>query len=72
MAKKYWKLIPRMEGFIVSDGQPNAKSMEGMPVWNLSELELDSETGIVVCVDKKFQYQIQSILDKKGSHYICI
>lgn len=72
MAKKYWKMIPHVMGFIVSDGQTNARSMEDLPIWNLSEVEFDDETGVIVCVDKKYQFQIITMLEEKESHYICI
>ncbi len=73
MAKQYRNMIPAVQGYIVSDGQPITESMDGLPVLHLSKLEFDEETGVVVCVEQKLQEQITPMLDARGLRdYICI
>lgn len=73
MAKQYRSMIPAVWGYIVSDGQPITESADGLPVFHLSELEFDEETGVVVCVEQRLQVQITPLLDARGFRdYICI
>lgn len=72
MAKTYKNIIPHVEGFIVSDGQPNCKMLDNIPVYYLSEVQVNDEVGVIVCVDRKIQSTIETILNDKGINYICI
>ncbi len=72
MAKTYKNIIPHIEGFIVTDGQPNRRMLDNIPVYYLSEVQFNDEVGVIVCVDRKIQSTIETILYDKGINYICI
>lgn len=71
-AKQYEKLIPDIEAYIVSDGQPRNKREDGKPVLFLSEIVEDEDLGIVVCLNEKNQEQVIPLLKRRKFSYICI
>ncbi len=73
MAEQYKDLVPQIDGYIVSDGQPNERNKEGIPILYLSEIAVDKDVGVIVCVSEKLQGQIIAQLKRKGiNNYICI
>lgn len=73
MAQNYKKMIPAINGYIVSDGQENPRKVDGIYVFYLSELCVEENIGIVVCVSEKYQEEIVLLLKAKGfKNYICI
>lgn len=73
MARAYSSILPRVEGFVVSDGRSRAESLEGLPVRYLSEIADPQSYGLVLCMDEKNQAQVVSELQKRGiENYIGI
>ncbi len=73
MAEQYKDMVSHIDGFIVSDGQPNERSKEGIPILYLSEIVVENDIGVIVCVSEKLQGQIIAQLRRKGiNNYICI
>jgi len=73
MAKKYGKLLPSVEAYVVSEGQPKESRVDGKDVIYLSELPYDEDTGIVVCLGKENQKEVLPLLDRAGYHnYLCV
>lgn len=73
MAKKYQDVLPNIRGFIVTDGQPKEEKINGLPVLYLSEVNITEDIGIIVCMLKKYQVQVTSLLEEKGIYnYLCI
>lgn len=62
MAK--WGLKPT--GFVVSDGKRIKLEVEGYPVKELSEIEKNDKTGIIIAVHYMHQEEMQKILENKG------
>ena len=59
------------DGFVVSDGHKKFSETNGYPVYELSELELSDDTGLIIAV--KESQKIKEILDQKGfSHYMLL
>lgn len=72
-ADKYRKLLGDIEGFIVSDGQSKPDNLDGITVKYLSEVELNENCGIAVCLSEEKQIQVISALEEKGiKNYFCI
>lgn len=71
-AKQYKKLIPDIEAYIVSDGQPKDESVDGKPVFYLSEIPEKGDLGIVVCLNEKNQEEVIPVLDRRRFPYLCI
>jgi len=59
-----WGLNPT--GFVVSNGKRTKTEVEGYPVKELSELNKDAKTGIVVAVHYMHQAEMQKILQEEG------
>lgn len=73
MAQKYRDILPNVKGFIVTDGQPKEAEILGIPVKYLSEVNITKDVGIVICMLKKYQVQVISLLKEKGiDNYLCI
>lgn len=71
-AGQYLDLLPDFAACIVSDGQPRGTFPGGKRVLYLSELKRDEDTGIIVCLDEKYQEQVLPLLREKGFSYLCI
>lgn len=73
MAMNYKSLLPNVYAYIVSDGQKKPEYFEGRPVKYLSEVRGLSDYGIILCLNKKNQMQVISLLEKYGmTNYFCI
>lgn len=73
VAKKYHKFLPECEAYVVSDGQMKEIMMNGVKILYLSELQIQDDAGILVCVGEKNQDQIVPLLEEKvWKHYLCI
>lgn len=55
----------RLDGFIVSDGQPIERELMGYKVYFVSEIDLDN-AGIVVSVEERLHKVIAQALEDKG------
>jgi len=53
------------KAFIVSDGEQTEKELHGIPILNLSEVELSEKCGIILAVSSKYVDEIKKILAKK-------
>lgn len=71
-AQQYENLIPDIEAYIVSDGQPREKRADGKPVLYLSEILEKEDLGIVVCLNEKNQEQVIPALNRRQFSYLCI
>lgn len=71
-AQQYDKLIPDIEAYIVSDGQPRDKRADGKPVLYLSEILEKEDLGIVVCLNEQNQEQVIPTLNAGQFSYLCI
>ena len=72
-ARRYGKLLPEAEAYIVTDGQSRPEEIEGKPVKYLSQIPISEECGIVLCLSEKNQGEVIALLEKRGlSHYLCI
>lgn len=73
MARNYKSIIPKIDGYVISDNQENPMKIEGIPVFYLSELKAEDDIGIIICVSEKYQKEIIELLKKKGhKNFICI
>ena len=73
VAKKYHKFFPECEAYVVSDGQMKETMMNGVKILYLSELQIQDDAGILVCVGEKNQDQIVPLLKEKGwKNYLCV
>lgn len=66
LARKYRAVLPRPQAYIVSDGQVKLEELDGVPVRYLSEIEVDDDCGIVLCLNRKNQAQVAGQLKKMG------
>lgn len=55
--------------FLVSDKSSDLKNIDGIPVYSLSDIELDKECGIIVGVGKKYQDEILFNIRKKNQQF---
>ncbi len=73
VARRYREMIPDIEAYIVSDGQPKEDMIDEVRVIYLSQLTVQDNAGIIICMGKKNQRQVVSLLEEKGWHnYLCI
>jgi len=73
MAREYLPYIPKVSGYVVSDGQCNPREFKSKKVYFLSEIPIDENSGIVICLDKRYQPEITAMLEKQNiKNYICI
>lgn len=73
VARRYREMIPDIEAYIVSDGQPKEDMIDGVQVIYLSQLTVQDNIGIIICMGKKNQQQAALLLEEKGWHnYLCI
>lgn len=72
-AKKYKDIIPKINGYVVSDGQEKAEYFEKNKVFFLSEIIQEKDIGIIICLDKKNQSQVIPLLEKQNfNNYFCV
>ena len=72
-AKQYEGLIPKLNAYIVSDGQKKAEEFGGLPVKYLSEVDLSGNCGIVLCLNRSNQQKVIPLLKERGfEHYFCV
>lgn len=55
----------KAKAFLVSDGERTAESLQGIPVLELSEVELNNKCGIILAVSSKYVDEIKKNLDEK-------
>lgn len=73
MATNYKKLFPKVNAYVVSDGQTKPENFEGYPVKYLSEVREIPDCGIILCLNKKNQMQVIPLLKTYGiNNYFCI
>lgn len=60
----------KVEGFIVSDGNRVQNEKEGLPIYELSEIQ-DKSSVIIVSVSKKAQAEIIDVLEMRGYVNFC-
>lgn len=69
LGKKYYRLLKRMkkkpEAFLVSDKGQNEGEIEGIPVRELSEAEIDERTGIVIGMSERYQQEVIDMIRKE-------
>lgn len=66
-------MIPRIEAYIVSDGQKKPEEIDGIRVKYLSEIELNEDCGIVLFLDRVNQVKVIPLLESRGFlNYFCI
>lgn len=71
-ARQYMNMIPKMEGFIVSDGQTKEDRVNDYKVYYLSEITADDSIGVILCLNEKNQNQVIPLLEHKELEYLCI
>lgn len=71
-AKLYMDMIPKIEGFIVSDGRTKEDTIKGVKIFYLSEISTDNDTGIVVCLNEENQELVIPLLKNREMNYLCI
>ena len=73
VAKRYHNIFPYITAYIVSDGQPKKGKIRGINVKYLSEIEYESDAGIILCLSEENQKQVIPLLKKKGwNNYFCV
>lgn len=72
-ARRYRDLFPKIDAFVISDGQVKLEELYGTPVRYLSEIKLSDDCGIVLCLFKANQAQVMEQLKKCGfQNYFCV
>lgn len=75
MARKFIQYVRReglqdkIRGIIVSKRAEDNKSLEGIPIYSVDELELDADATIFVAVGAVFHQEILDNLDRNGLYY---
>ena len=73
ISEYFQDVLPEIEAYIVSDGQPKQDAFHGVPVKYLSEIELSSDCGVVLCLTKGTQEQVIKLLEARNyTHYFCV
>lgn len=66
----YEQNIP-LSGFVVSDGRKKSPEIKGYPIYELSELTLDDDTGLIIAL--KESDEVENLLKQKNfSNYILL
>ncbi len=60
------------KAFLVSDGKRIMKDLYGIPILELSEIELDYKCGIILSVSSKYIDEVKQILDEKKFNNLMI
>ena len=55
--------------FIVSDKGEEEKAIHDIPVYNISEVELDENCGIIIGVSEKYQQEILLNIKNKNQFF---
>jgi len=58
-------------GFIVSDGYRKQTEHQGKPVYELSEIIPDKNTGVIIALDKTHTQEVLPELERRGFQNIC-
>lgn len=53
-------------GFVVTDGYKDVSQIDGYPVYELSELNTETDLGIIIAVGYKLQREMEDTLKKNG------
>lgn len=73
VAQRYRHFIPKIEAYIVSDGQCKEDKLNGIDVMYLSEVKIQDNAGIIVCLSEENRKQVVPLLEEKGWHnYFCV
>lgn len=62
------QIIP--DAFIVSDKEQNVRDILGIPVYSLSEVDLNEKCGIIVGVGKKYQAEVLQMIRETSSAFL--
>lgn len=69
----YNDILGNIEAYLVSDGQGKPEEINEIPVKYLSEVQITSDCGIVLCMNRENQKQVIPLLKTNGiKHYFCI
>jgi len=72
-ARRYQDLLPKIDAYVISDGQVKLEELNGIPVKYLSEIDLDYDCGFVLCLFKANQAQVIKLLQERGFlNYFCV
>ncbi len=72
-AIRYADFFKNVEAYVVSDGQRKTDEFNGKKVYELSEVDFDKDTGVVICTGKKMRKEIRKLLNERGiSSYVCV
>lgn len=66
IAERFFSWIQDTDAFLVSDGEPRNPTFHGKPVMYLSELDLQEEWGVVLCLSGKNRDNVVRLLEEKG------
>ena len=73
MYQQYESIIPRIDGYIVTDGHEKPELLNRKKVYYLSEIREKQDIGVIVCVEEKNQPEIIEGLHNKGiESVVCI
>lgn len=73
MAKRYKDILPKVDAYIITDGQPKIDGPNEAPIKYLSEIEILEDSGIVLCLNERNQRQVISLLKERGiKNFFCI
>ena len=65
--------MKKLKGFIVSDGQEKPEKYKGRPIFTLSEISIDDNVGIIICLGNSNRKVVEKLLIQKGiTRYIAI
>ena len=66
MAERLFDWIRDTDAFLVSDGESRNPTFHGKPVMYLSELDLQEEWGVVLCLSRENRDNVVRLLEEKG------
>lgn len=56
-------------GFVVSNIEKKAEFICGIPVYSISDIDLDESCGIIIAVNEQLTKEILSMIKKKNSNF---
>ena len=64
---KLWGYIP--DGFVVTNGYRKETLIEGYPIYELQELNINESNGFIICTNYHLQDEIEQLLLSRGFHH---
>lgn len=58
--------LSKFKGFIVSNGHKTTSSFEGYPVFEIDEIRIDNNLGIIIAMRSNFMIEVYSVLVEMG------